>query len=37
MRASESVRQDDKAASWLAPKGDDCRFDFYVEAYQPMR
>jgi hypothetical protein len=24
------IRQDDKAASWLVPKGDDGRFDFYV-------
>jgi hypothetical protein len=30
MRAHESIRHDDKAASWLAPKGDDCRFDLCV-------
>jgi len=26
----EHVRHDEKAASRLAPKGDDGRFDFYV-------
>jgi hypothetical protein len=30
MRDQESIRDDDKAASRLAPKGDDGRFDFYV-------
>ena len=30
MEAREIIRQDDKAASRLAPKGDDGRFDFYV-------
>jgi hypothetical protein len=30
MRGHESTRHDDKAASRLAPKGDDPRFDFYV-------
>jgi hypothetical protein len=31
MRDRESSRRhDDKAASWLAPKGDHGRFDFYV-------
>jgi hypothetical protein len=29
-RAKESTPQDDKAASRLAPKGDDGRFDLYV-------
>jgi hypothetical protein len=24
------IPHDDKAASWLAPKGDDGRFDLYV-------
>jgi hypothetical protein len=26
----ESIRHDDKAASRLAPKGDECRFDLCV-------
>jgi hypothetical protein len=26
----EYIRHDDKAASRIAPKGDDGRFDFYV-------
>jgi hypothetical protein len=30
MRGHECIRHDDKAASRLAPKGDDGRFDFYV-------
>jgi hypothetical protein len=30
MRKLEWVRQDDKAASRLAPKGDDGRFDVHV-------
>ena len=30
MRDHECIRHDDKAASRLAPKGDDGRFDFYV-------
>jgi hypothetical protein len=30
MRAQEYIRHDDKAASWLAPKGGEGRFDFYV-------
>jgi hypothetical protein len=30
LRDLESTRQDDKAASRLAPKGDDGRFDLYV-------
>ena len=30
MRADEYIRHDDKAASRLAPKGDDGRFDLYV-------
>ena len=30
MRGRECIRHDDKAALWLAPKGDDGRFDFYV-------
>jgi hypothetical protein len=30
MRGRERIRRDDKAASWLAPKGDDGRFDLYV-------
>jgi hypothetical protein len=30
MRVDESIRSDDKAASRVAPKGDDGRFDFYV-------
>ena len=30
MREQESTRQDDKAASRLAPKGRDGRFDLYV-------
>ena len=30
MHGRECIRHDDKAASWLAPKGDDGRFDFYV-------
>ena len=29
MRECECVRYDDKAASWLAPKGDDGRFDLW--------
>ena len=29
MRRHESIRQDDKAASRLAPKGDDGRFNLY--------
>ena len=29
MRDRECIRDDDKAASSLAPKSDDCRFDFY--------
>src|SRR5262249_28719707 len=30
MRARESIRHGDKAASRLAPEGDDGRFDLYV-------
>ena len=30
MRSHEWIRHDDKAASRLAPQGDDGRFDFYV-------
>jgi hypothetical protein len=30
MRGQEYIREDDKAASRLAPKGDDGRFVFYV-------
>jgi hypothetical protein len=30
MRVHEYIRYDDKAASWLAPKGDNGRFDLYV-------
>jgi hypothetical protein len=30
MRAREWIRRDDKAASRLAPKVHDRRFDFYV-------
>jgi hypothetical protein len=30
MRDREYIRDDDKAASRLAPKGDDGRFDVYV-------
>jgi hypothetical protein len=30
MRERERIGHDDKAASRLAPKGDDGRFDFYV-------
>jgi hypothetical protein len=30
MRGHECIRQDDKAASRLAPKGDDGRFDLCV-------
>jgi hypothetical protein len=30
MHGREYIPQDDKAASRLAPKGDDGRFDFYV-------
>jgi len=30
MRVRECIRHDDKAASWLARKGDEGRFDFYV-------
>jgi hypothetical protein len=30
MRVREYIRYDDKAASRLAPKGDDGRFDLYV-------
>jgi hypothetical protein len=30
MRDREYIRYDDKAASRLAPKGDDGRFDFSV-------
>jgi hypothetical protein len=30
MRAREWIQHDDKAASRLAPKGDDGRFDLYV-------
>ena len=30
MRGREYIREDDKAASRLAPKGDDGPFDFYV-------
>jgi hypothetical protein len=30
MREHEYTRHDDKAPFWLAPKGDDSRFDFYV-------
>jgi hypothetical protein len=30
MHRRECIRHDDKAASWLAPKGRDGRFDFYV-------
>ena len=30
MYEHEHIRQDDKAASRLAPKGDDGRFDLYV-------
>jgi hypothetical protein len=30
MRARDGIRRDDKAASWLAPKAHNGRFDFYV-------
>jgi hypothetical protein len=30
MQARESIRHDDKAASHLAPQGDDGRFDLCV-------
>jgi hypothetical protein len=30
MHVRECVREDDKTASRLAPKGDDGRFDLYV-------
>ena len=30
MRGHECIRQEDKTASRLMPKGDDGRFDFYV-------
>jgi hypothetical protein len=30
MRSQEYIPDDDKAASRLAPKGDDGRFDLYV-------
>jgi hypothetical protein len=30
MPEREPLRHDDKAASWLAPKGDDGCSDFYV-------
>jgi hypothetical protein len=30
MHGRECIRDDDKAASRLAPKGDDDRFDLYV-------
>jgi hypothetical protein len=30
MHVGERIRHDNKAASWLAPKGRDGRFDFYV-------
>jgi hypothetical protein len=30
MHGHGRIRHDDKAASWLAPKGDDGRFDLYV-------
>jgi hypothetical protein len=30
MREHEYIWHDDKAASWLAAKGDDGRFDLYV-------
>ena len=30
MQEHEYIRYDDKAASRLAPKGDDGRFDLYV-------
>jgi hypothetical protein len=30
MRARECIRQDDEAASRLAPKGRDDHFNFYV-------
>ena len=30
MHGRECIRHDDKAASWLAPKGDDGRFDLFV-------
>jgi len=30
MRSREYIRDDDKAAFRLAPKGRDGRFDFYV-------
>jgi hypothetical protein len=30
MREREYIRRDDKAASRLAPQGNDGRFDFYV-------
>ena len=32
MRAREWIKYDNKAASRLAPKGDDGRFDLYVAA-----
>jgi hypothetical protein len=32
MRARESIRHDDKTASRLAPKGEDGRFDLYVDT-----
>ena len=33
MREREYIRLDDKAASRLAPQGDDGRFDFYIAMY----
>jgi hypothetical protein len=33
MHLGERIRHDDKAASRLAPKGDDGRFDFYVTVH----
>jgi hypothetical protein len=30
MRGRECARRHDKAATWLAPKGIDGRFNFYV-------
>jgi hypothetical protein len=32
MQDRECIRHDDKAASRLAAKGDDGRFDFYVSV-----
>jgi hypothetical protein len=33
----ECIRRDDKAASRLAPQGDDGRFDFYIAMIGTVR